>query len=235
MEDKTVTLIKELRELVTQEHYSRALALFDKEGEEILEHLPASAARNELLLLAAKINNGNTLPKKTENYLERLERENPDIENDFDYVEQKINVLLLLGNYDECSRFIDRCRKKKWSESQSTFLDYITGNIAFWNGDYSKATRLLDKSLDNELSSGDDFLSGCSSYLMGYIAFYRCFFDTAETHYRKALESFTRCGKRLSQGHTYKMLALLARGGGVARKRDLPECVNNFETTLFLI
>jgi hypothetical protein len=84
---KVVTLLKELRGLVTQEHYSRALTRFKKEGKEILGCAPSSSECKELLLLAAKTYNGNTLPQEAEIYLQKLESENPEIENDFDYIE----------------------------------------------------------------------------------------------------------------------------------------------------
>lgn len=57
---------------------------------------------------------------------------------------------------------------------------------------------------------------------MGYVAFQRCFFEIAQVNYNRALENFDKCGKCLSQGYTYKMLAILAyRTGEYDKAKEL--------------
>ncbi len=58
--------------------------------------------------------------------------------------------------------------------------------------------------------------------MMGYVAFQRCFFEIAQVNYNRALENFDKCGKCLSQGYTYKMLAILAyRTGEYDKAKEL--------------
>jgi len=208
--DKAARLIKEMQELVSSECYHEALDRFREKCAKALDFISNPKTRKKLLLLAAKINIGNNLAREAGMYLDRLVDEYPSIEDDFDYVIQRVWIFLLQNDYDNCSTFLAGCMKNNWDESQSNWLEYFTGVVAFWKGDYFRSNRLFEEYRDHALSSGDDFLAGCCSYMMGYVAVQRCFFEIAEVNYSRALESFDRCRKYMSQGHTYKMLAILA-------------------------
>ena len=220
MIDKAARLIKELEELVSSECYQEALDRFREESAGILGSLPHSLTHKELLLLAAKINIGNHLAREAGKYMDLLIDEYPGIEDEFDYVDQKVQIFLLQSDYDACSVFLADCRKTNWNEKQSNWLEYYAGKVAFWKGDYFRAIRLFEESRDHALSSGDGFLEGCCLYMIGYVAFQRCFFEIAEVNYSRALESFDKCGKYMSQGHTYKMLAILAYRTGEYDKAE---------------
>ena len=220
--DKAARLIEELQGLVSSECYPEALARFRQKSSGMFESLSHSPTHKELLLLAAKINIGNQLAQKAGMYLDLLIKEYPGIEDDFDYVIQKIQIFLHQNDYDNCSTFITSGLKKNWNESQSAWIEYYAGELTFWKGDYFKSNRLFEECRDRALSSGDGFLAGCSSYMSGYIAFQRCFFEIAEVNYSRALKSFDKCGKYVSQGNTYKMLAILAyRTGEYDRAEEL--------------
>ena len=208
--DKAARLIKELQGLVALECYQEALDRFTEKSSGILGSLSHSSTHKKLLLLAAKINIRNHLAREAGMYMDLLIEEYPGIEDDFDYVILKIKKFLLQSDYDNCSIFLTDCQKNNWDEGQSNWLEYYTGMIAFWKGNYFRANRLFEECRELALSSGDGFLTGCCSYMMGYVAFQRCFFEIAEVNYSRALESFDKCGKYMSQGHTYKMLAILA-------------------------
>lgn len=77
--DKAARLIEELQELVSSEYYPKALDQFREEGVRILGSLSHSTTHKKLLLLAAKINIGNHLPRKARKYMDQLVDEYPGI------------------------------------------------------------------------------------------------------------------------------------------------------------
>ncbi len=137
--DKAARLIKELEELVSSERYPEALTLFGESCAKALDSISNPKTRKKLLLLAAKINIGNKLAREAGKYIDQLVKDYPSIENDFDYVTQKVNNFRLQSNYYDCSKFIDRCREKEWDESQANWLEYYAAENDFWKGNYFRA------------------------------------------------------------------------------------------------
>ncbi len=218
--DKAARLIKELQELVSSELYQEALDRFTEKSAGILRSLSHSSTHKKLLLLAAQINIGNHLTREAERYMDQLADEYPGIENDFDFVIQKVQISQLQSDYDACSVLLADCQKSNWNETQSNRLEYYTGIVAFWKGDYFRANHFFEECRNHALSSGNGFLEGCSSFMIGYIAFQRCFFEIAETNYRRALECFDKCGKYRSRSYTHLMLAILAYRIGEYNKAE---------------
>jgi len=227
--DQAASLIEELQELVSSERYPEALDRFTEKSAGILGSLSHSSTHKKLLLLAAQINIGNHLTREAGRYLDRLADEYPGIEYDFDYVYKEVQLFLLQSDYDNCSTFLASCQKNNWDENSSSWLEYYNGKVAFWKGDYFRANHLFEECRNNALSLENEFLAGCCSYMMGYVAFQRCFFEIAEVNYSRALESYRKCGKNASQGRTYKMLAILAyRSGEYGKAEELLQLAINF-------
>ena len=230
---KATRLIGELQELVSSECYPEALGLFEQKGAVILGNLSPSPTRKKLLLLVAKINAGNHHNHKVEKYLNLLIKEYPDISCDFDFVIQKTEQFLLQSNYNDCSTFLADRLKNNWNDSQSKWLEFYVGMVAFRKGNYFESTLLFERCHDYALSGNDEPLLGKVSYMLGYIAFQRCFFEIAEVNYGRALESFQECGKLVSQGNTCKMLAILSYRTGEYDKAKglLQQAIEIFELT----
>ncbi len=230
--DTAKELIRELQGLVSSECYPEALARVRKDAA-VIESSSHSRYCKELLLLVSTISIGNNLIREAEKYMDLLSREYPGIEDDFEYVMKKIQIFQLRNDYDDCSNFIEGCINKKWNDNQKNWLNHYAGRILFWKGDYFQSNRLFEECRDHALSSGDECLEGYSLFMMGYIAFQRCFFEIADVNFNRALECFQRCGKKLSQGRTCKMMAILAyRTGKYDKAEDiLKQAIEIFKKT----
>jgi len=232
--DTATELIKELQGLVLSECYPEALARL-KETVGIVESSSRSNHRKVLLLLASKIYIGNNLVQEAETCLNVLSKEIPGSVNDFEYIIRKVQIFLLRSDYDNCSNFIIGCKKNNWTDNQEFWLRHYLGRILFWKGDYFGSNRLFEECRDNALSSGDECLEGYSLFMMGYIALQRCFFEIADVNFIRALECFQRCNKKLSQGRTHKIMAILAYRTGKYEKAEniLSTAIKLFESTGF--
>ena len=112
--DKATSFIEELQKLVSSEYYQEALARFTERSAGILRYLSHSPIHKKLLLLAAQINIGNYLTREAERYMDQLADEYPGIENDFDFVIQKVQIFQLQSDYDNCTTFLNQCQKNNW-------------------------------------------------------------------------------------------------------------------------
>lgn len=223
--------IKELEDLVVTERYSEALAKLEIEGKELLESLPESSLHQKLLLASARIYYCNQLNHDALDCLDKLECFYPDIADNFEYNYLRCEVLLFEGKTDEVRKIVDASFEKAWSEEEKYWFKFNLGMTHFMSGNYVHSNCLFQACHDHAESSGNDYMLGCSSYMLGYVAFQRCFFSVSETNFKRALKSFEIVGKNNEIGNTYKMFGILTyRTGRYAEAREnLTQAIKCYE------
>jgi tetratricopeptide (TPR) repeat protein len=203
------TFIDEIEQLISAEHFTEALEKLQYE-EAALIPTTQSPYYRKFLKVSSVVFYHNNLGDRALECVSEMEKLYSDISNNFDFILLKSKLLLLEGNTDHAQTLLENAVTKKWSDDEQHWLKFNLGMTFFMKGDYIYSQTLFQEGQDFAESSGNNFLMGYASYMLGYVAFQRCFFKIANEYYHRALELFTTAGKNIQLGNTYKMLGILA-------------------------
>jgi tetratricopeptide (TPR) repeat protein len=217
--------IKKIEHLLSAERHSEALEKFQHEGTALITSAGSTPQHRTLLLLSASIYYRNNLCKQAVQCIAELEARYSDISDNFEYIFLKSELLLFESRTDQAQTFLEDAIANRWSDEEQHWLKFNLGMTFFMKGDYIYSQTIFQECHNFAESSDDSFLLGCTSYMLGYVAFQRCFFSVADEYYLRALKLFTIAGKNIQLGNTYRMLGILAyRTGRYLEAQEYLSC-----------
>ena len=206
----TREIIGKLESLIQNERYTDALSVLRKFDSPRHRKTPSSPDYKKILLLMGKTYLFNHQCERVKECLSQLECGYKDIASDLEYVDLKRQVLIVEGKTKEASSLLEDATRNNLPKCQRHLITYYKGDIHFLNGEYSKANICFQECQRHCRLTGDTYMQGKTLYMLGYIAFQRCFFDVAVSYFEQSLALFSELKNNYSMGASYKMMGIIA-------------------------
>ncbi len=213
--------IEQLSHLIDKEQYRTALRLYERDAPSHFKTIISQNDRRTLLLLGAKIYYFNQRFEALNLCLTEISNRYLNIEYNFEFITLKFQLLSLTGKASEALEFITRAISQDWPQEECQKLNYFLGEAHFWNGDYLEANHRLQQCYRYFTATSNHCMLGNVTYMLGYTAFQRSFFDIAESFLERTLEHFRTVGMTYKIGITNQMMGILAyRTGRYAEAKE---------------
>ncbi|HMA75962.1 MAG TPA: sigma 54-interacting transcriptional regulator, partial [Candidatus Krumholzibacteriaceae bacterium] len=205
---KIINIVRELKELLSNEEYEKAYKIVNKRGVELIAQLSPSSLHRQLLLCICSVFSNNN-DERFNKYLSIFESIYSNACHDSEYIKLKYNKLIVEGNHSQALALLKNAITNDWTKENYHTIALYLSDAYFWNGNYIEADQYLQNSYRYYLSNSNHRMLGHTLYLMGYIAFQRSLLSMAESYFIKALLNFKTAKKDRQIAKTYKMLGIL--------------------------
>jgi tetratricopeptide (TPR) repeat protein len=202
--------IDKLSRLLEKEQYGTALRLYERDAPYYFKIIKSQNECRTLLLRGAKIYYFNRMFEALNSRLTEIANHYSDIESNFEFITLKFQLLSLTGKTAEALEFITRVISQDWPQNEYNELNYFLGKAYFWNGDYLAANQCFQECYRYFMSNDNQQMLGNVTYMLGFTAFQRSFFNIAESFWERTLEHFRVVGMTYKIGSTYQMMGILA-------------------------
>jgi two-component system response regulator HydG len=196
---------------VSGENNADALRYIESHVLPIIDSLEKSSPANFFYSLLYNLSNIyylNHKYKKSLHFLDMLNGTDFGL-NSIDCIILRSSLLNLEGKYSTALKLLREAQSQDCPKEHYYSIEIQIGITRFWQGNYSQAIQSLNRA-DAYFKNGKNWIRrGGTKYMLGYIAFQRCFFGLAETYYSKALEDFKLTNKNQQIGQIHKMIGIL--------------------------
>ncbi|MBN2071416.1 MAG: sigma 54-interacting transcriptional regulator [Candidatus Krumholzibacteriota bacterium] len=206
-------LLKKIDAQIEAEDYIKALEIVKSSGPlDELVSIPSDIHR-DLSVLFAKVHYYNHDYRQAGLYLSGLTPLYKNLSCHRDYIFVRSQLYLMEGEPEKALRQIDEalCHEEAgWSRNDEFFLKFCLGKSHFWKGDYLNANLHFQACYQFYGTGNHQMMLGNVLYMLGYTAFQRCFFDQADSFYRKAIGAFRSAGSNSQLAATFHMIGILS-------------------------
>ncbi len=239
-------VVEKIKELISAGKHGEAIYVIESINlKRISESCPAKTS-GDLFLIAgmAYYNNGDI--RKAKELVAKYESNINRYDNSLDYIRLKYKLLIVENKIDETLKMLETALEIVNLEKDFYEIIYYLGNAHFWKGDYLKTNKYLQRCCHFFLDNSDYYKLAQSQYMLGYTAFQRSFFDQAENHFNRVIETLNKFGienskERTLFAKTHKLISILKYRIGdynaseenlILAKKYFESCSNRFSILL---